>query len=94
MNDLSNSPLLDALVGQDVVVDVVAPYVYVGRLAGYDAKYLVLENADTHDLRDTSTTRENYVVDSRRHGIHHNRKRLLLSATEIVSISKLSDVIV
>lgn len=93
MTDHSDSSLLEALLGQDIVVDVVAPYVYVGRLVGFDAKYLVLEQADAHDLRDSSTTREIYVVDSRRHGIRHNRRRLLLSAAEVVSISRLDDVI-
>jgi hypothetical protein len=86
--------LLDSLIGHEVVIDVVAPYVYLGRLAGCDMKYLVLEKADAHDLRDSATTRENYIVEARRHGVHQNRKRVLVSIAEVVSVAKLEDVIV
>jgi len=84
----------DQLQGRDVVIDVSSQYVYLGKLAGRDEKYLILETADVHDLRDTTTTREVYVVDSRRLGIRANRQRVFVSTAEIVSISALDDVIV
>jgi hypothetical protein len=86
--------VLEQLVGREVVVDVNAPFVYFGKLTEFDAKYIVLEQADVHDLRDTSTTRELYVVDSKRIGIRVNRERVLVRIGEIVSISALDDVIV
>jgi hypothetical protein len=82
------------LVSREVVIDVVSQYVYLGKLTGHDARYLVLEHADVHDLRDTMTSRELYVVDSRRFGIRANRERVLVRIGEIVSISALDDVIV
>ncbi|MEW4527529.1 hypothetical protein [Maioricimonas sp. JC845] len=91
---MSDSPEdLSPLMGQNVVLDVVAQYVYIGRLAGSDHKYLVLEEADVHDLRDTTTTRELYVLDSRRHGVSVNRQRVLVSRDQIVSLSALDDVV-
>ena len=42
--------------------------------------YLELRNADLHDLRDTDTTRENYVAASAATGIKRNRKKLWLDA--------------
>jgi len=84
----------EKLVGRDVVIDVVSQYVYLGRLTGCDLKYVVLEKADVHDLRDTTTTRELYVIDSKRFGIRANRERVLVRIGEIVSISALDDVIV
>jgi hypothetical protein len=53
----------------------------------------VLEHADVHDLRDTNTTRENYVVNSRRLGIRTNREKVCVRIQEIVSLSALEDVI-
>ncbi len=82
------------LVGRIVVLDVVSPYVYIGRLTGCDSRYAILEDADVHDLRDTSTTRERYVVDTRQHGIRANRTRVLVRLDQIVSLSALDDVIV
>jgi len=64
------------LVGREVVIDVISEYVYLGTLTGHDARYFVLEQADVHDLRDTTTTRELYVVDSKRFGIRANRERV------------------
>lgn len=85
------SPLL-ALVGEQVVLDLAAPYVYLGTLAGIDGQYLVLEEADAHDLRDSSTTRELYVLDGKRHGIGVNRTRVYVERAQVVGISKLADV--
>jgi len=82
------------LVGREVVIDVISPYVYLGRLTGFDSKYIVLEQADVHDLRDTATTRELYVIESKRLGVRPNRERVLVRIGEIVSLSALDDVIV
>ena len=82
-----------SLLDRDVVIDVASHYVYVGTLAGEDHHYLILENADVHDLRDTGTTRERYVLESKVHGIRSNRRRVLVRRDEIVSISALADVI-
>jgi hypothetical protein len=85
--------LLGQLRGREIVVDASSPYVILGTLAQFDDNYLLLESADVHDLRDTTTTRENYVVDSRRFGIRVNREQTIVRVAEIVSISALEDVI-
>lgn len=90
MSDVSK--FLQDLIGENVVLDLAAPFVYVGRLAGTDGSYLVLEEADAHDLRDSSTTRELYVLDCKRHGIGVNRTRVYVERSQIIGISKLSDV--
>jgi small nuclear ribonucleoprotein (snRNP)-like protein len=93
---MSQSPsllTLDSLVGHPVVLDVASQYVYVGTLVGYEDRYLVLEDADVHDLRDSGTTREQYVVGARRHGVPVNRRRVLVRTGEVVSLSALADVV-
>ncbi len=84
---------LEKLIGEAVVFDVTSRYVYVGTLAAFNDRTFVLENADVHDLRDTSTTRELYVVDAKRHGVQPNRMRVYVRAEEVVSVSALDDVI-
>jgi small nuclear ribonucleoprotein (snRNP)-like protein len=85
--------MLEEFVGQKVVVDLQSPYVCIGTLKQFDNHYLELRNADLHDLRDTDTTRELYVADSRLTGIKRNRKRLLLVRTEVVAVALLDDVV-
>ncbi len=84
---------LNELVGRNVVVDARSLFVYIGRLAEVDTHFVVLEEADVHDLRDSSTSREVYVVETKKFGVRANRKRVFVRRDEIVSISLLDDVI-
>lgn len=77
-----------------VVLDMVAPYVYLGTLVALDDHYYVLEQADVHDLRDSTTTRELYILDSRKHGVSVNRERVCINRNQVVSFSALDDVLV
>lgn len=94
MSHITTTHALQALRGQVVVLDLASPYVVVGSLVGEDDRYLVLDDADMHDLRDSSTTRELYVIDVRRHGLGPNRRRVLVSRSDVVGLSLLEDVIV
>ena len=85
--------LLDELIGQPVVIDLRSEYVCLGTLTRADEQFLELRHADLHDLRDTDTTRENYVAASRATGVKRNRKRLLLTRSEIVAVGRLEDVV-
>jgi len=73
-------------------VDFRSEFVCLGTLRKYDEHFLELRNADLHDLRDTETSRENYVAASVATGIKRNRKRVLVTRTDVVAISKLEDV--
>ncbi|MBA4067062.1 MAG: hypothetical protein C0501_25805 [Isosphaera sp.] len=84
--------MLDEFLDAKVVLDLVSPYVCLGKLVRYDDHYLELRNADLHDLRDTETTRELYVADSVATGIKRNRKRVLVRRSEVVAVAKLEDV--
>ena len=85
---------LAALRGQPVVLDLAAPWVYLGTLKSWDAVHLTLVDADAHDLRDTSTTREMYVLEAARHGVAPNRKRVLVRRDAVVGLSRLADVLI
>jgi len=84
---------LIGIIGQEVVLDATSRYVLVGTLAEVGHAHVVLINADVHDLRDSTTTRELYVLETRRHGIRANRHRVMVRRDEIVSISRLQDVV-
>jgi small nuclear ribonucleoprotein (snRNP)-like protein len=86
------SPLLEALLGKIVVVDLISTYVCLGTLVGYDARFLELRDADLHDFRDSSATREVYVHDSVRLGIRRNRARVLIRRDEVVAVTRFEDI--
>lgn len=85
--------MLEQLIGEKVVVDFRSEYVCLGTLQRVEEHFLELKNADLHDLRDTDTSRENYIVASVRTGIKRNRKRVMISRDEMVAISLLADVV-
>lgn len=85
--------MLEELLGQKVVIDLRSEFACLGTLSRVDEYFLELKNADLHDLRDTDTTRENYVAESSLTGIKRNRRRMLLARHEIVAIAALEDVV-
>ena len=84
--------MLEELIGERVVIDLQSPYVCLGTLSRADEHFLEVKAADFHDLRDTDTTRENYVAASVKTGVKRNRKKVLLFRAEVVAISRLADV--
>jgi hypothetical protein len=85
--------MLEPLLNAKVVIDLKSPYVCLGTLHKIDDHFLEIRNADLHDLRDTQTTRELYVADSRHTGIKRNRRSVVLVRAEMVAISRLEDVV-
>jgi small nuclear ribonucleoprotein (snRNP)-like protein len=84
--------MLDEFLNEKVVIDLKSPFVCLGTLVRVDEHFLELKSADLHDLRDTDTSRENYVVASVRTGVKRNRKKVVLFRSDVVAISRLADV--
>jgi hypothetical protein len=85
--------MLTDLIGEKVVIDLSSPFVCLGTLTRMDDHFLELKNADFHDLRDTDSTREQYVAASSATGIKRNRKRVYVVRKEIVAVARLADVV-
>ena len=85
--------MLDEFLDAKVVIDLVSPYVCLGKLTRYDEHDLELKNADLHDMRDSDSTREHYVVAAARTGIKRNRKRVLIARAEVAAIARLEDIV-
>ena len=73
------------------MIDLRSTFVALGTLVGADDHFLELKNADLHDLRDTDTTRENYIAESKATGIKRNRKRVLVLRSDMVAVARLDD---
>jgi small nuclear ribonucleoprotein (snRNP)-like protein len=86
------SALLRALLDQVIVVDLKSTYVCLGTLVSCDDQYLELVDADLHDFRDSTATREIYVYDSARLGIRRNRSRILVRVDDVVAVTRFVDI--
>ena len=83
--------MLEELIGQKIVIDMKSQYVCLGTLLSVDEHHLELKNADIHDLRDTQTSRENYIAESVASGIKRNRKRAWVVRGDMVAFARLDD---
>lgn len=92
MPETPKDPSLDSLFGQIVVLDLHSPYVCIGRLVGADDLYFRILDADLHDFRDSTATREVYVYDSVRLGIRRNRKQVLVQRSDVVALTRFADI--
>lgn len=82
------------LVGHDVVLDTRGELLlYIGRLERATEWFFELVEADVHDLTATRTSKELYVMEAAKYGVKKNRKSVMVRKVEVVSISRLTDVI-
>ena len=86
-------PELATLVGHVVVLDLRSSYVCLGTLVEVGAQYFTLTDADLHDFRDSTATREVYVYDSARLGIRRNRARVQVLRDEVIAVARFGDVL-
>jgi hypothetical protein len=86
-------PLLADLLGLVIVADLRSTYVCLGKLVDCDELFLVMEDADLHDFRDSPASREVYVYDSARLGIRRNRARVLIRRDEVVALARFDDIL-
>lgn len=85
--------MIHEFINEKVVVDLRSEFVCMGTLIKVHEHFLELKNADLHDLRDTQTSRENYVAASVATGIKRNRKRVMIFRSDVVAVAKLDDVV-
>lgn len=82
-----------ALLDQKVVVDTDSQFVYLGTLARIEDHFLVLREVDVHDRSEGPSTKEQYIMDTKRYGVRANRKEVSIRKGLVVSVSRLDDVI-
>ncbi len=87
---MSSAP--DPLVGQLVVVDLDGPWVAFGRLVHPGPGWIELAEADLHDMREGTSTRDVYALETQKLGVRVNRRRVLLPVSQIIAMSRLDDV--
>ena len=85
--------LLDPYVGKGVVMDLASPYLVIGTLVGSNEAFIELVDADVHDLRDTRSTRDQYLAAMKVTGVKPNRRKTLILRDQVVSLAALEDVL-
>ena len=90
---MADSAGWELLVGKTVVVDTDSRFVYLGRLDRVELEFVVMKDVDVHDRRESPSTKEQYIMDTKKFGVKANRKEVSVRKSLVVSVSKLDDVI-
>lgn len=75
-----------------IVIDTRSSWIYIGLLEKITENCIVLSEVDVHDNRDTATSKERYVLASKKTGIKSNRDRVYINLDYMISFSSLDDV--
>lgn len=90
---MTDSEAWREFVGQLVVVDTDSHFVYIGTLKEVRDHFVVLSEVDVHDTRQSTSTKEQYVMDTKRFGVKTNRREVSVRKSLVVSLSRLDDVV-
>ena len=82
------------VIGEKIIIDTNAPYIYLGKLLVCDDWFITLEDVDVHDQKEGSATKEQYINEVAKTGIKANRKRVIIRKDQNISFSRLDDVII
>jgi hypothetical protein len=80
------------LSGQLVVLDTAGPLIYVGTLRRVTPHAFELIEADVHDMNDSRSTKDFYLLQTRDLGVRPNRAMVLVHRSHIISVSRLADI--
>jgi len=83
---------LKQFLNKKIVVDTRSSWIYIGTLKNIGRDSIELSDVDVHDSKDTPTTKEIYLLDSKKTGIKSNRERTFVNLDYIISFSPLEDV--
>ncbi|MCK5004586.1 MAG: hypothetical protein KAS21_05835 [Candidatus Aminicenantes bacterium] len=83
---------LKQFLNKKLVVDTRSSWIYIGTLENIGDNSIELSDVDVHDSKDTPTTKEIYLLDSKKTGIKSNRDRTFVNLDYIISFSPLEDV--
>jgi len=83
---------LEDYLGKQVIIDTDSQLIIVGTLVAADRHYLTLEDVDVHDTCDSSSTKDNYIMESHKYGPRSNRGGAKVRLARVVSLSLLDDV--
>ena len=83
----------NAWIGQVVVVDTNSNFVYIGTLVRVLEHFVEMKDTDAHDRGEGLSTKEQYVMESKRFGVKPNRREVSIRKSSIVSLSRLEDIL-
>jgi small nuclear ribonucleoprotein (snRNP)-like protein len=84
---------LQQFLKKKILLDTRSSWIYIGVLEEVTNHCAVLSEVDVHDGKDSHTSKEVYVLESKVTGIKANRDKVYVNLEYVVSFSALDDII-
>lgn len=82
------------MLNEQIVLDTGTPILYIGTLLEYTNDVFVLADADMHDCREGHANKEVYMAEAHNEGITVNRRNVVVMRSAIISVSRVTDIVV
>jgi hypothetical protein len=83
---------LQVYVGKIVVCDLDQSYLVLGCLESFSESHVQFTDADLHDHREANSSKDVYIIESRRLGVRINRTRVAVPRHRLLAMSLLEEV--
>lgn len=93
LRDIILNDPLKSMIKEVIVLDTADSIVYIGKLIEVTEHTFVLDQADMHDCREGHANKEVYLAETRANGVEANRRNVVVMKSNIISVSKLEDII-
>ena len=90
---MTMSDHLDVYRDQIVVCDLREHYLVIGRLVEVGADHLRLVEADLHDHREANSTKDVYLIETKKYGVRQNRARIDIPRVNVIAVCLLTDIV-
>lgn len=84
---------LDVYRDQVVVCDLREHYLVIGRLVEVGTSHLRLVEADLHDHREANSTKDVYLIETKKYGVRQNRARIDIPRMNVIAVCLLTDIV-
>jgi len=89
---MTEPEFLEPYRGNVVVLELGEPYLVIGTLVGWSTQHLSLVEVDLHDRREANSTKDVYLIETKRYGVRANRDRVDIPRRTLVAICHLADI--
>ncbi len=83
---------MQEFIGSVVVCDLADNYLVVGTLSEAGPHHVAFTQADLHDHRESSSSKDVYLIETRKFGVRANRTRVVVPRQLVIAVSTLDDI--
>ena len=83
---------MQGFIGGVVVCDLADSHLIIGTLVEAGPHHVAFTDADLHDHRESNSSKDVYLIETRKFGVRANRTRVTVPRQLVIAVSRLDDI--